>query len=200
MMKRALLVVGLLFAFLGPRPASALVNYDKGSRAILGVQLLQDSEDPTAYYYLPQFPRLAMKDDSTYEFLCLKYVDQAGGTNGGLFHALIEFTLPDAVVKRVEAALKEKVAGARLMGPVPLMQSVKDGEDGLGSFEVVSAVLANKGEGGFTRSLVTSGRAPLMPGSKAVVAALLKQEGATLLWNSLTSPTSDVSVAIHGYY
>ncbi|HZI89952.1 MAG TPA: hypothetical protein VFD83_05840 [Candidatus Polarisedimenticolia bacterium] len=199
-MKRALLLAVLLFGFLGPRPASALVNYDKGSRSILGVQLLQDSEDPTAYYYLPQFPRLAMKEDSTFEFLCLKYVDQAGGTNGGLFHALIEFTLPEPVVKRVEAALKEKVAGARLMGPVPLMQSVKDGEDGMGSFEVVSAVLSNKGEGGFTRSLVTSGRAPLMPGSKAVVAALLKQEGATLLWNSLTSPTSDVSVGIHGYY
>jgi len=198
-MKRALLIV-LLFGLLGPRSASALVNYDKGSRAVLGVQLLQDSEDPAAYYYLPQFPRLAMKGDSTFEFLCLKYVDQAGGTNGGLFHALIEFNLPEPVVRKVENALKEKVPGARLMGPVPLMQSVKDGEDGMGSFEVVSAVLSDKGEGGFTRSVITSGRAPLMPGSKAVVAALLRQQGATLLWNSLTSPTSDVSVAIHGYY
>ena len=87
-MKRVLLLL-LLFSFAGSRPASALVNYDKGSRAVLGVQLLQDSEDPTAYYYLPQFPRLAMKADSTFEFLCLKYVDQAGGTNGGLFHALV---------------------------------------------------------------------------------------------------------------
>src|SRR5258706_9983697 len=128
-MKRALLIV-LLFGLLGPRPGSALVNYDKGSRAVLGVQLLQDSEDPTAYYYLPQFPRLAMKGDSTFEFLCLKYEDQAGGTNGGLFHALVEFTLPDPVVKKVEAALKEKVAGAKVMGPVPLMQSIKDGEAG----------------------------------------------------------------------
>ena len=198
-MKRVLLLL-LLFSFAGSRPASALVNYDKGSRAVLGVQLLQDSEDPTAYYYLPQFPRLAMKADSTFEFLCLKYVDQAGGTNGGLFHALVEFTLPDPVVRRVENALREKVAGAHVLGPVPLMQSIKDGEDGMGSFEVVSAVLSDKAEGGFTRSLVTSGRAPLMPGSKAVVAALLRQQGATLLWNSLTSPTSDVSVAIHGYY
>ena len=198
-MKRAVLACLLCLLAL-PRPASALVNYDKGSRVILGVQLLQDSDDPSLYYYLPQFPRLAMKEDSTFEFLCVKYVDQAGGTNGGLFHALVEFTLPDPVVKKVEAALREKVAGAKLMGPVPLMQSVKDGEEGTGSFEVVSAVLADKGEGGFTRSVVTSGRAPLMPGSKAVVAALLRQEGATLLWNSLTSPTSDVSVAIHGYY
>ncbi|MGE5178784.1 MAG: hypothetical protein ACM3PF_06820 [Bacteroidota bacterium] len=198
-MKRAALAVLLCLAA-APRPAAALVNYDKGSRVIDGVQLLQDADDPSEYYYLPQFPRLAMKEDSTFEFLCVKYVDQAGGTNGGLFHALVEFTLPDAMVKQVEGHLQAKVAGAKVMGPVPLMQSVKDGEEGMGSFEVVSAVLSDKGENGFTRSVVTSGRAPLTPGSKAVVAALLRQEGATLLWNSLGSPTSDVSVAIHGYY
>lgn len=198
-MKRV--VLACLLLFLAARPASALVNYDKGSRVVLGIQLLQDSEDPTAYYYLPKFPRLAMNEkDSTFEFLCMKYVDQAGGTNGGLFHALVEFTLPPKDVERLEQELQKKVGGAKVMGPVPLMQSVKDGEEGMGSFEVVSAVLSDKGEGGFTRSVVTSGRAPLMPGSKAVVAALLKQEGATLLWNSLTSPTSDVSVAINGYY
>jgi hypothetical protein len=198
-MKRAVLALLLLSLFV-PRPASALVNYDKGSRVVKGVQLLQDSEDPTLYYYLPQFPRLSMSKDSTFEFLCMKYVDQAGGTNGGLFHALVEFTLPPAVVEDLEKELQKKVGGGKIMGPVQLMQSVKDGEEGMGSFEVVSAILSDKGEGGFTRSVVTSGRAPLMPGSKAVVAAILKQEGATLLWNSLTSPTSDVSVAIHAYY
>ena len=199
-MKRAFLAL-LLLSFAVPRPATALVNYDKGSRVVMGVQLLQDSEDQTAYYYLPKYPHLAMKDDdSTFEFLCMKYVDQAGGTNGGLFHALVSFSLPQKEVDKLQEELQKKVGGAKIMGPVPLMQSVKDGEDGMGSFEVVSAVLSDKGEGGFTRSVVTSGRAPLTPGSKAVVAALLKQEGATLLWNSLTSPTSDVSVAIHGYY
>ena len=39
-----------------------------------------------------------------------------------------------------------------------------------------------------------------MLGSKAVVAALLTQQGATLLWDSLSGPTSDVSVAIHAHY
>ena len=34
-MKRVLLLL-LLFSFAGSRPASALVNYDKGSRAVLG--------------------------------------------------------------------------------------------------------------------------------------------------------------------
>ena len=75
-------------------PVNALVNYDTGQRMIDGVQLLQSASDPLAYYYVPQFPRLATKPDGTLEFLCLKYVDAAGGTSGGLFHALVEFTLP----------------------------------------------------------------------------------------------------------
>lgn len=198
-MKR-LLFAALLLGALLPMKASALVNYDKGSMVVDGVQLLQDADDPSAYYYLPQFPHLAMKEDSTLEFLCMKYVDPNGGTNGGLFHALVEFTLPPDLLKKVEKDLAEKVGGAKILGAVPLMQAAKDGEEGTGSFEVVSAILADKGEGGFTRSVVTSGKAPLTPGSKAVIAALLKQEGATLLWNSLSSPTSDVSVGIHAYY
>src|SRR5204863_7222484 len=81
-------------------PASALVNYDQGARVIRGVQLLQDASDPSAYYYVPQYPRLATKEDGSYELLCLKYVDAQGGTNGGLLHALIEFSLaPDRLAQ-----------------------------------------------------------------------------------------------------
>ena len=66
-----------------------------------GVRLLQDATDPTAYYYVPQYPRLATKEDGSYELLCLKYVDAQGGTNGGLLHALIEFTLPPDQLEQV---------------------------------------------------------------------------------------------------
>jgi hypothetical protein len=180
-------------------PTQALVNYDTGQRMIDGIQLLQDASDPSAYYYIPQFPRLSSRADGVLEFVCLKYVD-AGGTSGGLFHALVEFTLPPDVVEALEKKLKQQVPNGRIVGPVPLLQALKDGEEGVGSFEVVSAILADREKGGFTRSLVTSGRAPLMPGSKAVVAALLTQQGATLLWDSMSGPTSDVSVAIHAYY
>ena len=194
---RSCFIAGFLLAAL---PAAALVNYDQGQRTIHGVQLLQDYNDPKAYYYVPQYPRLATKDDGSLEILCLKYVDSAGGTSGGLLHALVEFSLPADVVADLEVELKKQVAGARIVGPVPLTQAVQDGEDGMGSFEVVSAILGDRGEGGFTRQLITSGKAPLTPGSKAVVAALLNQKGATLLWDSLTGPTSDVSVAIHASY
>lgn len=198
MTRRFAIAITLLLAV--STPAAAIVNHDAGQRTIDGIQLLQDAADPVAYYYLPQFPRLATKADGTLEFVCLKYIDAGGGASGGLFHALVEFTLPPDVVEAVEKKLRAQVTGARIVGPVPLMQALKDGEDGVGSFEIVSAILANTQEGGFTRSLVTSGRAPLMPGSKAVVAALLNQQGATLLWDSMSGPTSDVSVAIHAYY
>ena len=181
-------------------PAFAQVHYDIGRRVINGVQLLQDYRDSTAYYYLPQYPRLAQRSDGSFELLVLKYVGDNGDSNGGLLHALVQFDLPPGILENLERELQSEVDGARLMGPVPLLQATEDGDAGVGSFRVVSSVLSDAGDGGLTRSLVTSGRAPLLPGSRAVVAALLNPEGATLLWNSLTGPTSDVSIAIHGYY
>jgi hypothetical protein len=201
-MKRGSIFGGVVLTLVLAMTATpdALVNYDTGQRIIDGVQLLQDASDPTAYYYIPQFPRLATKADGTFEFVCLKYVGGSSAANGGLFHALVEFTLPTDVVESLEKKLKQQVPNGRIVGPVPLMQALDNGEEGVGSFQVVSAILANKEKGEFTRSVVTSGKAPLMPGSKAVVAALLNEQGATLLWDSLNGPTSDVSVAIHAYY
>ena len=114
---------------------------------------------------------------------------------------LVEFTLLPEEEEELEKAMEKEIGGgARLAGPVPLMQAVEDGEEGVGSFRVVSATLADGGEGGFTRSMVTSGRAPLTPGSKAALAASLNQQGATLLFDTFKAPTSDVSVAITAYY
>lgn len=182
-------------------PAAALVRMDEGRRQVLGIQLLQDYSDPKSYHYVPAYPRLATAPDGSFQFLCLKYVDPKGKASGGLFHALVEFTLPPDFVTELEKELKKQVPGARLAGPVALIPSgSKEGEDSPGGFEIVSAILKNTGEGGMTRQLVTSGKAPVTPGSRAAVAALLTQEGATLLWDSLTSSTSDVSVGINAYY
>jgi hypothetical protein len=190
----------LMFVCLWSAAPQALVNYDSGQRIIDGVQLLQDATDQSAYFYIPQFPRLATRADGSFEFVFLKYVGGTAATNGGLFHALVEFTLPADVVEALEKKLKQQVPNGRIVGPVPLMQALDNGQDGVGSFQIVSAVLADKAKGGFATTVVTSGKAPLMPGSKAVVAALLTDQGATLLWDSLNGPTSDVSVAIHAYY
>ena len=197
-MKRVLIcsVIALVIAC---QCAYALVRLDQGRMMVKGVQLLQDYADPTSYYYVPTFPRLAENDDGTLQFLCLKYVDPAGKSGGGLFHALVEFTLPGDMVAELEKELRKSVPDAKIVGPVPLMQAEPaEGEDEPGSFQVVSAVLSDIG--GFTRKVITSGKAPITPGSRAAVAAVLNQQGATLLWESLSGPTSDVSVAINAYY
>ena len=194
---------GALFlaVWLGAGAAQALVKYDEGRAVINGVQLLQDADDANLYWYLPQAPRVSTKEDGeTLEFLCVKYVGQEGDASGGIFHALVEFTLLPEEEEELKKAMEEQLGGARLAGPVPLMQAVEDGEQGVGSFRVVSATLSDTDEGGFTRSMVTSGRAPLTPGSKAAVAASLSQQGATLLFDTFQAPTSDVSVAITAYY
>jgi hypothetical protein len=184
-----------------PFDLSAVVKYDEGRMMIDGIQLLQDNSNPLEYYYLPQYPKLAKNEDGSFEFLCIKYVGENKESSGGLFHALIEYTLPDSLVRIIGNKLAQEKPGAIIVGPVPLMQAFNDGQEGVGSFQVVSAILSSEGgEDKFTRTVITSGHAPLTPGSKAVVASLLTPEGATLLWNSMQGATSDVSVSIHAYY
>lgn len=182
----------------------AIVKYNEGMILIKGVQFLQEREDPNNYYYLPQYPRLARKEDGTFEFLCMKYIGQGGAdTNGGIFHALVEFTLPAKMMDDLEKELKEKTGNqkARIAGAVPLQQTMKDGEAAPGAFKIVSSILTNTtGKDAFTKNVITSGHAPLLPGSKAAISAKLTQEGATLLFESLKGNTSDVSVTLSGYY
>jgi hypothetical protein len=196
---KTMLLILLVFSCAGIK---AQVKYDEGAVYIAGVTLLQDRANPKDYYYLPQFPRLATKDDGSLEFLCIKYTGDKADNSGGLFHALVEFRIPDSLMTKLTKELQRKIPGARIAGPVPLMQPKKDDPDNVTpSFEIVSAVLSNKdGKDAMTRSVISSGYAPLTPGSKAAVASLLTPQGATLLWNSFTGPTSDVSVSIHGYY
>ncbi|MCI4670720.1 MAG: hypothetical protein MRZ79_21475 [Bacteroidia bacterium] len=199
-MKKLILIISTMVFCL--TSAHAVVMYDEGRETIDGIQLLRDREDPLAYYYLPQYPHLSKKEDGSLEFLCMKYVGKGGEeTNGGIFHALIEFSLPVEVIATLQAKLEEKINGARIVGPVPMMQAAEDDEDGLARFSVVSAILNDtKGDNPFTSNVLTSGFAPLLPGSKAAIAAKLNQSGATLLWESLSGPTSDISVSVRGYY
>ncbi len=200
-MKYRLALATWVCILVAPVACFALVNYEKGQQFILGIQLLQDTADPDAYYYVPQFPRLSSRPDGTLEIVCTKFVGSDGASSGGLFHALIEFTLPADVLADLTRELNRRLPQARIVGPVPLMPVVEKGEEGLGSFRVVSSVLSDRqGEKAFTRTLVTSGSAPLSPGSKAAIAAVLNPQGATLLWDSLKGATSDVSVAIRAYY
>ena len=177
------------------------VNYDEGRLMVNGIQLLQDSNQPDTFYYIPDYPRLATKEDGDFELMCTKYIGQEGNASGGLFHTLIQFDLPEEVLNELEKELKEKKGGAKIAGPVPMKQALKDGEDGIASFKIVSSILNNvDGKNPFTQNVITSGHAPLYKNSKAAIAAKLNQEGATLLWESLQGKTSDISVVVSGYY
>ena len=196
-------LLGIFFALGGLMMSllPAQVKYDEGRMQIEGVQLLQDYQDSLRYYYLPQYPRLATNEEGNKELLCLKYIGEEGKENGGIFHALFEFSLPAEVIETVATQLKRQVPGARIAGPVPLQQSLGNGENTIGGFQVISSILNDQtGEQAFTQKMIASGHAPLLPGSKAAVAARLNQEGATLLWESMQGATSDVSVGVHAEY
>ncbi len=199
-MKRASTRFCILWLILfASTPASALVHYEKGRLEVNGVLLLQDYDDKNIYYYVPPSPRISTKKDGALELSCVKFVDPEGDVDGGMLHLLVEFSLPPEDLESLREKLKKEQPGAELRGPIALVGATNEEEDPT-SFKVVSAVLSDTGKGGFTKSLLTSGRAPLTPGSKAAVAAILDKHGATLLWESLKRPTSDVSVTIRAYY
>lgn len=174
-----------------PLQAAALVNYEAGRLEVNGILLLQDAGDTNNYYYLPPAPRVSERKNGGLELLVIKFVDPKGDTSGGLFHMLVSLSLPAEDLEELRAGLKVIKPDARISGPVPLMQEKEAG------FSIISGTLSDKN---FTTSLISSGRAPVTPGSRAAVAATLSAHGAALLWESLQKPTSDVSVALRTYY
>lgn len=183
-----ILLAGILLI---PVQAKALVNYEAGSLNLNGIMLLQDAGDPNTYYYLPPAPRVSQRADGGFELSVIKFVDPKGDTSGGLFHMLVSLSLPPDELEALRTELKTVNPDFKIAGPVQLRQDKDAG------FTIISGTLSNNK---FTSSIISSGRAPVTPGSKAAVAATLSPHGATLLWESMQKPTSDVSVALRTYY
>lgn len=173
-----------------------LIDHDAGTLTFEGISVLKDANNPDRYYYLPPYPRLARNAQDDFEILLLKTTGSQAQDNGGIFHALIEFDIPDDVRERVAEQLATARPGAELAGPLPLLES--DDANDSGSFRVTSASLGPS-EDNPTGNIVTSGAAP-RHGSKAAIAAKLDQGTATILMDSLTGSTADVSVSVRGYY
>jgi hypothetical protein len=166
---------------------------------INGIQLLQDSENGNAYYYIPPYPRISTLENGDFEFMCTKYVGLNGKeSSGGLFHVLVQFSLTKEETLDLERRLKEKIPNAILMGAVPMMED--DDTKNSPGFRIVSTILNGTDNNPFTSNIITSGKAPFLPGSKAAIAAHLEPDGATLLWDSFQGTTSDVSVVVEGYF
>lgn len=143
------------------------------------------------YYYLPANPHVSKHPDGTPKFSLIRFVTdktkQAGGAEGAVLHFLVEYGLDQSQQQETAKLLKKQVKGAILKGAVPL----EVGAEG-NSFNVISAILGDKG---FTSTLITSGKAPVMEGQQVAVAARLDAYGATLLAEGFKQPTSQVSVA-----
>ena len=149
------------------------------------------------YYYLPVGLRVAARPDGTPEFLFLKFTtEQASGpgaVSGAVMHFLMEWGLTPAQEQELAGKLKQKYADAELAGAVPMEV------EGDGSFQIVSATMSDKG---LTPSVVTSGKAPLVPGGRAAAASRLGTEGAQLLAATFEKgrSISDVSIALNYTY
>ena len=145
------------------------------------------------YYYLPTGLRLSQNASGDPEFLFLKYTTDAktdgGGVEGALMHFLMEWGLTDAQLKEAQEKLTAKNPAAKILGPA----SVET--DSERSFEVKSATLNSQGN-----SLITSGNAPVMPGSKVVTASKMDKYAAQLLVNSFDKAASDVSLILRFKY
>ncbi len=179
----------------GARPAVA-------TRAATG---FKDHVKSNRYHYLPPGSslRLSRRDDGNPEFLFVKYTtdetEAAGGVQGGLLHFLMEWSLS----KQQERELRQKVAkdcnGGGKAGELVGAVELAEGDEDKGSFRIISGTLSDQG---FTRSMVQSGHAPVMPGGKVAAAANMTSQGAALFLASLENRKSiaDLSVELDFSY
>ncbi len=150
------------------------------------------------YYYLPVNLHLSKRPDQTPEFLFLKFTTDAreaqGGASGAIIHFLMEWGLTPQQETELRTKLQAQRPGARLAGAAPMEPA---GETG--TFQIVSATLSDDT---MTKSVVHSGKAPLIPGGKVAAAARLTANGASLLAASFERARSvtDVSIALDFAY
>lgn len=148
-------------------------------------------DNPNAFYYFPGNPRVAKNKEGEPQFMFTMFTEKnrtkAGAesseqqSGGGLVHALVEYGLTAAQVKKLEAMLKAKNKAAILKGPVMFKS---------GNLALISGVV-NSGK--HVKKVIGVGKAPILEGNKAAVAFLLDKKGAQILWSSFNSSTPDIS-------
>ena len=194
---------------LAPAPATAVVLDDENridvvlkdnTHVTLFGQATSSPGGKTAnYYYLPVNLHLSKRPDGVPEFLFLKFTTEAradqGGVNGGLMHFLMEWGLTPEQEAELKEKIKEENPKAVLLGAVPLDAEAGDG----GSFQIISGTLSDDK---MATKLVSSGKAPLVPGGKCAAASRLSAEGAQLLASTFEKGKSitDVSIALNFGY
>lgn len=134
------------------------------------------------YYYAPVNLRLSEKQNGVPEFLFAKYTtddrEDSGGVQGAIMHLLMKWGLTQKQEKEATRLLRAKLKSLKGSGN-PLYDSVDpDGavikgaigiRPGENAFQIISATLTGKG------NRIVSGPAPLIPGSKVAVAAMMEK-------------------------
>ncbi len=146
-------------------------------------------KDPAVWYYLPDQPRLAMKNGKP-QFSFMKYsrTNKQGkaGTNvaegGGIVHFLVTYGTSKDRVNTAQKRLQKENPDARIQGPIIYRK---------GSFALITSFKEDQAE---LVKTVAVGKAPLMEGQKAAVSMALTRSGAELLWESFKTDTPDISI------
>jgi hypothetical protein len=156
--------------------------------------------EDNAYYYLPNKLRLAVSDNGTPEFSFIKFVQnvRSGGADreatvgegGGYVHVLVALKVTEEELQQARQELIRLNPRGKIIGPV-----IYRG----GTMSLVTKSMLNEG----AKKVLGIGAAPVLEGDKIAVSFLLNKEDATLLWESLKTPTPDLSfnlnMTIGGY-
>jgi hypothetical protein len=202
-----LLRTALLLTLLAARPVAAVVLDDENRLTVTlkegtTVALIGEASQPgvksRTYYYLPTNVRVGTKPDGTPEFLFMKFTSDRRADQGGVTGALLHFMMTWGLTEEQETELKAKLKALFPTGTVAGQVQLETPSDAT-SFQVISATLSDSG---LAKSVLLSGKAPLVAGGRASAAARLTAEGAALLGATFdkTRSIADLSVALtYGY-
>ncbi|MGB3007313.1 MAG: hypothetical protein WBC06_12435 [Chitinophagaceae bacterium] len=154
-------------------------------------------EEPNSYYYLPNKVRLGVDDNGRPQFSFIRYVENVRsganekeatiGNGGGYVHLLVGLSVSPDEIKAAEQELKNVNPKGKIVGTVVY----RGGTMALITKSVLTN--ANNTSGETQRRVLGIGPAPVLEGDKIAVSFLLDKTDATLLMESLKTPTPDIS-------
>lgn len=160
--------------------------------------LFPDINNPRVYYYLPNKVKLGVNTDHTPQFSFLRYVQNVKtavgeearieGEGGGIVHTVVQLEITPEQITEAERELRRKIPSSSIGGEAVVQGPIIYKK---GTMALISSAADDKG--GFTRSIVGLGPAPIIAGNKAAVSVHLTKLGAKILWESFQTATPDMS-------
>lgn len=175
-----------------PNPAPTITLTD-GTVVLLMESITSNAAVP-AYRFLPLTPRLVRKPDGTPVFLYASYNkskrnnDTGADQVGAILNFSMTYGLDAKQMDEVTKAVKKLNAKAIVAGPILVKpETEKD------SFFITSATLGSED---LTRKVITTGKAPLFPGSQVACAARLTGDGAQIFEQTLKKGKGAADLAV----